>query len=139
MNYRLSHLARPAYRPPVKSKAVGQFAVRGKSASSYEYFFSLALDKFELTYLFQVSYWGGRTMRGGIVLDFLVFTQPLATPVWINGEYWHRAGRAQEDFLQQILLDVFSQGQLAPAKTYWGKDVEDFEAAVSTVRKDFAV
>jgi hypothetical protein len=113
--------------------------VRGKRATSYEYNFASALDRYELGYLFQVSYWGGRSMRGGLVLDFLVFTQPLYTPVWVNGDYWHRGGRAQEDFLQQALLDAFSQGQLAPAKTYWGKDCDSYEAAVATVRKDFAV
>jgi len=27
------------------------------------------------------------------VLDFLVLTVPLSTPLWVNGEYWQAASR----------------------------------------------
>jgi hypothetical protein len=130
------NLAKPAYRTqrPAQSE---KYTVRGKSASSYEYNFALALDKYNMDYLFQVDYWGGRSMRGGLVLDFLVFTQPLYTPVWINGEYWHSGNQRQEDFLQQALLEMFEQ--LAQVKIYWGQDVETFEQAQATVRRDFNV
>ena len=109
--------------------------VRGKHASSYEVNFAAALDFFGLGYLFQVDYMGGRKLLGGLVLDFLVFTTPLNTPVWINGEYWHR-GNTDKDFLQQTALLQLFGGRIAPAKIYWGKDVGTFDDARRTVRKD---
>lgn len=134
-----SSLLKPAYKEQKEPKDTGVYTVRGKSATSYEYNFALALEKFKLEYLFQVSYWGGRTMRGGMVLDFLVFTDPLRTPVWINGDYWHSGEQKQLDFLQMALLDAFSQGTLAPGMMFWGKDVATEEDAVATVRKNFGV
>lgn len=41
-------------------------------------------------FVFQVPINGGRTRRGGLLIDFLFFTVPLWTPVFIDGEYWHR-------------------------------------------------
>lgn len=113
-----------------------QLTVRGKHASSYEYNFAAALDSFGMGYLFQVDYMGGRKLLGGLVLDFLVFTRPLPTPVWINGEYWHQGGRTNVDFLQQTALLQLFGGRIAPAKIYWGKDVGTYDDARRTVRRD---
>ena len=111
------------------------YTVRGKKASSYEYNFANALDYWRLDFLFQIDYWGGRSTLGGMVLDFLVYTVPLPTPVWVNGEYWHRLGRKQLDFLQQSLITVLFQGRVNPPLVLWGKDVGTFEDAKSTVRR----
>jgi len=112
------------------------YEVRGKDASSYEYNFAQALEYYRLDYLFQVDYWGGRRFRGGIVLDFLVFTVPQYTPVWINGEYWHQSGKQRDvDYLQQVLFNSVFRGLLRPPLILWGKDVDTFEAAKSTVRR----
>lgn len=111
------------------------YEVRGKAASSYEYNFARAQDYYEIDYLFQVDYWGGRRFRGGMVLDFLSFTVPLYTPVFINSEYWHSGKQQEVDFLQQILLNSIFRGRLRPALVLWGKDVGTFEDAKSTVRR----
>jgi hypothetical protein len=126
----------PDYPGTIATPAKGvDYEVRGKSASSYEYNFARALDYWRLDFLFQVNYWGGRRFRGGLVLDFLVFTVPQYTPVWVNGEYWHSGGRKEVDFLQQIMLNSIFRGRLRPALVLWGKDVGTFEDAKSTVRR----
>lgn len=122
------------------SNAPARYLVRGKKASSYEYNVAVALDKYGLGYLFQVSYWGGRRLRGGIILDFLVFTVPMPTPLWVNGDYFHKGGKqATIDYLQHILLDLATQGRWRPAVVLWGKDTETIEAADASVKKIFGI
>lgn len=119
----------PAYKAPKGQR----YQVRGKRASSYEYNVSLALDYYGLDYLFQVSYWGGRALSGGIVLDFLVFTSPLQTPIWVNGDYWHQADNAQLELYQQALLSSF--GNTAQPVILWGQDCDTEEAAKNSIKK----
>lgn len=115
-----------------------RLTINGKSASSYEYNFAMALDKVGLPYIFQVSYLGGRRFIGGIVLDFLVLTEPLSTPVWINGEFYHQGRRAALDYYQRIAVSLSAPGTLRPALVYWGKDVGTPEDALRVVRRDLA-
>ncbi len=112
------------------------YQIQGKEATSYEYNFGLALEHYKIDYLFQVWYWGGRTTLGGMVLDFLVFTQPRPTPVFINGKYAHSGERQKTDFLQQSMLNTGMAGEFNPVKVYWADDVVPYEAAQNTVRRD---
>ena len=122
------------------SQRPAKFLVRGKKASSYEYNVAVALDKYQFSYLFQVDHWGGRRLRGGIVLDFLVFTTPMPTPLWVNGDYFHKGGtQSTIDYLQQVLLDIENRGRWRPAIVLWGKDTETIEAADASIRKVFGV
>lgn len=68
--------------------------------SKNEWYVALALDKLKLDYLFQVGINGGRGIRGGQVIDFVVFT-PRPVPVFIQGEYWHKKSTENEDILKQ--------------------------------------
>ncbi|MFA6271221.1 MAG: hypothetical protein WC657_08535 [Candidatus Paceibacterota bacterium] len=106
------------------------YEVKGLKASSYEFFFAMALEKFGIEYLFQVWYWGGRTVRGGQVLDFLIF-RPFERPVQIYGEFWHKGQMASEDKLKLALLEQFFQQEVL---TLWGPDVGTYEDALKTVR-----
>ena len=112
-------------------KQVMDYLVRGKSATSNEYFVAAALDKLGIPFLFQVSYWGGRSLRGGQVLDFLVWN-PLETPVQVFGEYWHSGLLGSKDRLKlaqlQMLFDV-------PIVILWGNETDSFQDALSAVRE----
>src|SRR3990167_3544724 len=112
-------------------KQVMDYLVHGKSATSNEFFVAAALDKLKIPYIFQVSYWGGRSLRGGQVLDFLVWS-PLETPVQVFGEYWHRGLLGSKDKLKlaqlQMLFDV-------PIVIIWGHESDSFETALNAVRK----
>jgi len=110
--------------------------VHGEKATSYEYNFAWALDTMKLPYLFQVDFLGGRKLRGGLVLDFLVLTVPLPTPVWCNGNYWHSGQAHAEDKLKQAALDRETGGQFRPAITLWGEDLITKEAALRAVRRE---
>lgn len=119
---------------PVKAAPL-KYKVRGKSASSYEYNVSRALDTLGLDYWFQFSYLGGHALPGGIVIDFLVFTKPLYTPLNVNGDYWHSGARTAIDELQQAIINVALAGEARPIVYLWGKDTATYEAALSSVRR----
>jgi len=73
--------------------------IQGKSPDSWnEYYVALALEKLELPYIYQFEIFGGH-LRGGVILDFLVLTHPLSTPIFVNGLYWHKGKRAAVDLL----------------------------------------
>lgn len=125
-----------AYQDPES----GTFWVAGmdgypRKASSYEFFFASALIKNDLAFMYQVEFLGGRKISGGMVLDFLVLTRPLYTPVWIQGEYWHRRHRRDIDAFQQAL--VASGGQYREPLEFWGEDVGDQDKANNTVKREF--
>ena len=129
----LGGIVRPpqrGYEPP----KLGYMTVRGKHASSYEYNVGAALDYYKLEFLFQVDYWGGRRFRGGIVVDFLVFTKPLPTPIWVQGEYWHSGSRAAIDRLQMAIVE--QMGNTARPLAWYGEDCATYELALHTVRKE---
>ena len=129
--------AQPEGFPMATAPKTQRYQVRGKNASSYEYWVSLALEEIRLEYLFQVSYWGGRRMIGGIILDFLVFTKPLPTPLWVNGEYWHKGKQASREYYQQVALAQF--GNMAPAIVLFGEECSTYEAALQSIRKEFRI
>ncbi len=64
-----------------------------------EWYVSLALERLQLDYYYQYQIYGGRGIRGGIVVDFVVYA-PSAVPVEILGTYWHSARQAPEDQLK---------------------------------------
>ena len=70
------------------------FYIRGQKAGSKdEYWVSLALDKIQERtgwgWDYQVPVYGGRTRKGGNVVDFLVYTPGSWTLLDPQGRYWH--------------------------------------------------
>jgi len=61
-----------------------------QSGSSYEWNIARALWTLGWTFQYQVPLFGGRNVRGGVVVDFIVPTRPAQTVVSVIGEYWHR-------------------------------------------------
>ena len=91
--------------------------------SKEEYWCALALYKLDLRFDFQKHVMGGRTGRGGQVVDFWVYTVPLPTPVYIQGDYWHYANGRSYD----------SQLKIAKLKAYYGATIaEPVEILTST-------
>ncbi len=81
--------------------------------SKEEYWCALALYRLKLDFEFQKHVMGGRSGRGGQVIDFWVYTVPKPTPVYIQGDYWHYAnGRGYQ-----------SQLNIAKLKSYYGTSI----------------
>lgn len=54
-----------------------------------EWYVAQALDRLRMEYIFQYQIFGGTSLRGGQVIDFVVFTATGSLPVPVNGAYWH--------------------------------------------------
>lgn len=78
--------------------------------SKNEWYVALALDNLGIEYMFQYSIGGGRGIRGGQVVDFVVFN-PTAIPVFIQGEYWHNKASENEDLLKQAAAENYFRRQ----------------------------
>lgn len=109
---------------------------RGKQAraTSNEYFVSQALDEIGLEYAFQLSIDGGKQRKFGIVLDFLVDTKPLPTPVWVHGEHWHTGSQRQEDLRAQQTVDDAMRGEVARPLEIWGNQSNSKEMALQALK-----
>lgn len=114
-------------------KKSGGYTVRGGHASSYEYNVAAALDTLELGFDFQFSVSGGRRLRGGSVIDFWVFTTPLPTPLFVNGEYWHRDS-SRESF-QKAIVEQALRGSANPVVVLWGYETSTYDAALAACRQ----
>ena len=69
--------------------------------SVFEWRVSKSLDKFGWTYTYQEPLAGGRSLRGGQVIDFLVDTRPKQTALYVQGEYFHGSKEQEKDELLQ--------------------------------------
>lgn len=123
----------PATRSPNTSlpAPVQVWWLQNKQATLNEYNVGIALTKHGREYLFQVSYWGGRSIRGGQVLDFLIFT-PFEEPLQVFGNYWHEGQLSSEDKYKIALLEQFLNRDLL---IVWGRESETLDDTVKALRK----
>lgn len=102
--------------------------------SKEEFYFALALEKMELKFIYQYEIFDGRQRRGGQVVDFLVYTAPMPTPVYIQGEYWHRD--RDKDQYKIARARMYFKGNAMPPIEIWGKDLQDPEMAYMTAKRE---
>lgn len=72
--------------------------------SRNEWHFALALDKLELTYIYQYLL-GGYGLRGSQKIDFVVFLATGMVACYIQGEYWHSTKTETEDRLKHAAAE----------------------------------
>ncbi|MHA2086216.1 MAG: hypothetical protein ACXABD_20930 [Candidatus Thorarchaeota archaeon] len=101
-----------------------EFTIKGEKASDIEYYTALALEKLGLHFIYQYELGGGRVFRGGMVLDFLVLTNPLSTPLDIRGDYWHQPQQRVDDDLQLALMNHYGRGQFAEPVIIYGAELQ---------------
>lgn len=76
--------------------------IQGKEPDSKEEVrVATSLDKYGWEYTYQYPVYGGKSMRGGQVIDFLVSTVPTPTAVYVQGPYYHGSKHEQKDKLLQ--------------------------------------
>jgi len=75
--------------------------VQNSIANIPEYKITIAIETLGYEYWFQHWLWGGSTLRGGVIVDWVVFT-PTPTPLEYDGLHWHTGAASEEDNLQRI-------------------------------------
>lgn len=98
-----------------------------------------ALDKLNIEYAYQYFFGGGSNIRGGQIIDFLVYTVPKPTPLSVAGDYWHGGQYAQETELKESLINSKMRGTWNMAVVIWEHECETEEQAYNAVRTKLAV
>mgnify|MGYP000949842521 CR=1 FL=1 len=98
--------------------------------SKNEFYVAMALDKLGLDYTFQYSIDGGTNIRGGQVIDFIVWN-PRPIPVFVQGEHWHTKTTESEDLLKQAA--AYQRFGIRPV-LLMGEDTDTVEKAFATVK-----
>jgi len=127
----------PSRYEVIDEERAGSYEVQGQRATDLEWRVALALEKLKLPYMFQFSLGGGRTKRGGVILDFLVFTAPLATPLEVMGQYWHRGAYQSEDKLKEAILRNY--GSFAEVVYLWQGELQTISDAHKAVKRELRV
>jgi hypothetical protein len=107
------------------------------STSRYENNFAAALEKYGWQYQYQVSLFGGRDVVGGTVVDFIVYTTPLPTPVYVQAEYWHSGSRAEREKVMDALIAARLRKYYQMPRRFGSIDVGTPEDAERTVLREF--
>lgn len=103
--------------------------------SKNEYYVALALDKLEIGYMYQYSLGGGRGIRGGQMIDFVIFN-PMAIPVFVQGEYWHNEKTENEDILKIVAAEQHFKHEVI---LLYGDETDTKDKAYRTVVEKIGV
>lgn len=127
----------PVRRPAaVKSKSgiytperIGDEATGGtiqgvQIGSKEEYRVAVALSKLKIPFNYQVPIYGGRSRRGGQVIDFVLML-PHAQPLQVYGNYWHRNEmRARDEWNLARIEKIYKR----PCWILWASDLQTQDA-----------
>jgi hypothetical protein len=111
--------------------------VQNKRASDLEYNTAIALTSLGWDFVFQVPFFGGRNVSNGFVVDFIVGTVPLPTPLSIEGAYWHTNQQREEDKLIEDLFNSVLSSQYAQLVRFEEDDCKTVQLARISVLKEF--
>ncbi len=106
-----------------------------KPDSVQEWRFAQGLLTLKLYFQYQVPVAGGRMIRGGQIVDFLVYATALPTPVFIWGEYYHNESKRTEDMLKVMMLRQEMGKQIADPVIILASELPSVDVAISVIRR----
>lgn len=110
--------------------------IQGQAPGSVqEWRVALALNRLKIGYDYQRSVGGGRSVAGGQVVDFWAYTQPMPTPIYVQGAYWHRAAKSLEDTYKQQKLIAQYKGQIMQPLIMKEEELGSLEEAYTNLRR----
>lgn len=99
---------------------------------------AMALDRLKIEYAYQ-KYLGGVGIRGSHVIDFLCYTTPKPTPVFVHGEYWHSGRYAVESAFAEADINARMRGTWAKVVILWENECETEEQAFEVLQLKLGV
>ena len=110
--------------------------INGRPAASMEeYRVAKALWKLGRDFIYQFPLFGGTSVRGGYVLDFLVDPDGVIVPLEVQGERWHSGQFASGEQLRKAMIESYLDAEI---KYVWEPDLQSDEAALEAVKKAIA-
>lgn len=111
-----------------------EMVIEGQAAGSVNewniYLGLLRMGHEDISYQYPLD--GGRTVRGGQMIDFVDWeTAPRATAIYVQGERWHTGRFAYEDNLKQDRAEKRGFAVVL----IWEHECETPEQAYQTLRK----
>ena len=104
--------------------------------SKPEWRVAMALDALGFEYQYQRSIGGGRSIRGGQVVDFWIYTAPKPTPAFVQGAYWHKQATSSEDDIKQAKVQHLYAGRVMPNLLLEEKYLGSVASATAYLRRE---
>jgi hypothetical protein len=121
-------------KAPTQADPMG--LIQGQQPMSHqEWYVAQALWKLKLDFEYQYGINGGQGVRGGQAIDFMVYTVPLPTPIYVQGSYWHRAAKSSTDLLKVEQAKISLRGQANDPVLIPEEELQDPDMAVATIRR----
>jgi len=105
--------------------------------SKEEWWVSQALYRYDVEFIFQWEIYGGRTRRGGLIVDFVVWN-PRFTPLLVHGDYWHRGELQGGDKTALIAIASYFNIGVENIPILWGENSQSKEDVFAWVRANIA-
>lgn len=105
-----------------------------KVDSVNEYNVATALTNLGFEFAYQY-YFGQRSIRGSQIIDFLVYTTPKPTPLFVHGEYWHSGRYGIEEVLKEADIRQKTRGGWSPTVIIWEHECETVESATKAIHE----
>jgi len=110
--------------------------IQGKTAGSkLEARVALALEYYDIDYIYQYNFNGGNQIRGGQVIDFIAKTVPIWTPIYVQGEYWHSKKQEYEDTIKIREFARATRSVFADPVVLRGKDLQTLDSAKLQIKE----
>lgn len=105
--------------------------------SKEEWWVAQALWKYKVPFQFQFQLFGGRSRRGGLIVDFVVWN-PMITPLLVHGNYWHKGELSGGDKTALIAIAGYFNMGVENIPVLWGSDAQSKEDVFAWVRANIA-
>lgn len=128
-------------RQPAKEKdAERELVIQGERAGSVnEWNVAQALNQMKLQYEYQYPVFGGTNVRGGQVIDFLIYVLPRPIPLYVQGTYWHNRAKETNDLYKMRQVEERYKGQFDPPLAIKESECETSEQAFEWLMKEVGV
>jgi hypothetical protein len=103
--------------------------------SRQEWYVARALWILKIGFYYQYPIAGGKTVRGGQVIDFYVNTVPLPTPVLVQGTYWHRPAKRVEDLYKIEKIKQILSGKANDPVELPETELQSVDDAIKSIRR----
>ncbi len=96
---------------------------------------ALALARLGIEYEYQKNLLGGRSTKGGTVVDFWLFTAPYPTPLYVEGAYWHSGVKQYDELTKRALLKQILKGYINDIMTIDATQIKSSKIAYYRLRE----